>query len=67
MDNNSIKENIRNIRKRNGLTQEETAARVGKSRPAVANALRLLKLPMFQSPFPLLIIAHTGRFGYQFL
>jgi ParB family chromosome partitioning protein len=27
------------------LTQEETAARVGKSRPAVANALRLLSLP----------------------
>ncbi len=28
-----------------GLTQEETAARVGKSRSAVANALRLLNLP----------------------
>ena len=28
-----------------GLTQEETATRVGKSRPAVANALRLLSLP----------------------
>ena len=28
-----------------GLTQEETASRVGKSRPAVANALRLLNLP----------------------
>ena len=27
-----------------GMTQEETAARVGKSRPAVANALRLLTL-----------------------
>jgi len=27
-----------------GFTQEETAARVGKSRPAVANALRLLNL-----------------------
>lgn len=27
------------------LTQDETAERVGKSRPAVANALRLLKLP----------------------
>ncbi len=27
-----------------GLTQEETASRVGKSRPAVANALRLLHL-----------------------
>ena len=28
-----------------GLTQEEAAARVGKSRPAVANAMRLLALP----------------------
>ena len=28
-----------------GLTQEETSQRVGKSRPAVANALRLLNLP----------------------
>ena len=28
-----------------GLTQDETAKRVGKSRPAVANALRLLNLP----------------------
>ncbi len=28
-----------------GLTQEEAAKRVGKSRPAVANALRILKLP----------------------
>jgi ParB family chromosome partitioning protein len=28
-----------------GLTQEEAAARVGKSRPAVANSLRLLQLP----------------------
>ena len=28
-----------------GMTQEEVARRVGKSRPTVANALRLLKLP----------------------
>jgi ParB family transcriptional regulator, chromosome partitioning protein len=28
-----------------GLTQEELAARVGKERPTVANALRLLRLP----------------------
>jgi ParB family chromosome partitioning protein len=28
-----------------GHTQEDVAARVGKSRPAIANALRLLKLP----------------------
>ncbi len=30
-----------------GLTQEEVATSVGKSRPAVANALRLLKLPEY--------------------
>lgn len=30
-----------------GLTQEEVANSVGKSRPAVANALRLLKLPEY--------------------
>ena len=29
MDNNSIKENIRSIRRRNGLTQEEMAHRLG--------------------------------------
>ena len=28
-----------------GLTQEQAAKRVGKSRPAVANAMRLLALP----------------------
>ncbi|BAV92483.1 ParB/RepB/Spo0J family partition protein [Candidatus Desulfovibrio trichonymphae] len=32
------------LRETMGLTQEETAARLGKSRPAVANALRLLQL-----------------------
>lgn len=31
--------------KEHGMTQEEAATRVGKSRPAVANALRLLALP----------------------
>ena len=31
--------------KEHGMTQEEAANRVGKSRPAVANALRLLALP----------------------
>ena len=31
--------------KEHGLTQEEAATRVGRSRPAVANALRLLALP----------------------
>lgn len=30
---------------RYGLTQEEAAARVGRSRPAIANSLRLLNLP----------------------
>ena len=29
-----------------GMTQEETAKRVGKSRPVIANALRLLNLPV---------------------
>ncbi len=35
----------RRILELSGLSQEELAARVGKSRPAVANSLRLLKLP----------------------
>lgn len=39
-----------------GLTQEETAARVGKSRPVVANALRLLALPK-----PVLAYIEEGR------
>jgi len=34
-----------------GLTQEEVASRVGKSRPAVANALRLLSLSKDIKPF----------------
>jgi ParB family chromosome partitioning protein len=33
------------LMEKGGLTQEEVARRVGKSRPTVANALRLLKLP----------------------
>ena len=33
------------IRDHLGITQEELADRIGKSRPAVANCLRLLKLP----------------------
>ena len=33
------------LMKEHGLTQEEVAQRVGKSRPAVANAVRLLALP----------------------
>ena len=35
----------RSLMEEYGLTQEEAANRVGKSRPAVANALRLLSLP----------------------
>jgi ParB family chromosome partitioning protein len=35
----------RTLIEQGGMTQEEVARRVGKSRPAVANALRLLKLP----------------------
>ena len=39
-----------------GLTQEDVAQRVGKSRPAVANALRLLSLPD-----PVLQLLEEGR------
>lgn len=38
-------EGYRSLMEDFGLTQEQVAARVGKSRPAVANALRLLALP----------------------
>ena len=34
------------LMKEYGFTQEETAVKVGKSRPVVANSLRLLKLPI---------------------
>ena len=36
---------LRQLMERGRLTQEETARRVGKSQSAVANKLRLLKLP----------------------
>ena len=36
---------IRRLRRAKGLTQEQVAQRMGKSRPAVANTLRLLALP----------------------
>ena len=36
---------LRQLMERHGLTQEEAARRVGKSQSAVANKLRLLKLP----------------------
>ena len=45
-------EGYQRLMKEYGLTQEEAAARVGKSRPAVANALRLLLLPL-RRPQPL--------------
>ena len=38
-------EGIRQLMERFGLTQEKVAERLGKSRPAVANALRLMTLP----------------------
>ena len=46
-DLNPIEEagGYRTLMEEYGLTQEETAARVGKSRPAVTNSLRLLSLP----------------------
>jgi len=45
-DLNAVEEAMgyRSLMDDHGLTQEEAAARVGKSRPAVANALRLLTL-----------------------
>lgn len=39
-----------------GLTQETAAARVGRSRPAIANALRLLSLPI-----PILELTRDGK------
>ncbi len=36
---------LRDLMERFGLTQDECSARTGKSRPAVANAVRLLELP----------------------
>ena len=46
-DLNSMEESLgyQSLMQEYGLTQEEAAKRVGKSRPAVANALRLLNLP----------------------
>ena len=46
-DLNAVEEALgyRSLMEDFGLTQEETAQAVGKSRPAVANALRLLSLP----------------------
>lgn len=38
-------EGIDNLMKNYGLTQDQVAKRLGKSRPAIANSLRLLKLP----------------------
>ena len=46
-DLNAVEEAMgyRSLMDDHGLTQEEAASRVGKSRPAVANSLRLLQLP----------------------
>ena len=46
-DLNPMEESLgyRQLMQEHGLTQEQVAERVGKSRPAVANALRLLSLP----------------------
>ncbi len=46
-DLNPMEESMgyRQLMQEHGLTQEQVAERVGKSRPAVANALRLLSLP----------------------
>ena len=38
-------EKLQELRKQNGLTQEELSVKVGKSRSAIANATRLLDLP----------------------
>ncbi len=42
-----------------GLTQEEAAKRVGKSRTAVANVMRILKLPQ-----PVLALVENGTLSY---
>ena len=46
-DRNAIEEatGYKQLMARYGMTQEQVAKRVGKSRPAIANALRLLNLP----------------------
>ena len=46
-DLNPVEEALgyRSLMEEYGMTQEEAAGRVGKSRPAVANSLRLLQLP----------------------
>ena len=46
-DINAIEEatGYKQLMERYGMTQEQVAKRVGKSRPAIANALRLLNLP----------------------
>ena len=39
-----LADKIIRLRKKNGWSQEELADRIGKSRPAIANTLRLLTL-----------------------
>lgn len=57
-DLNAIEEaaGYRQLMERYGMTQEQVAKRVGKSRPAVANALRLLHLPQ-----PVLEMVEQGQ------
>ena len=43
--NDTISKNLRKLRLEKQMTQEQVAERVGKSRPAVANSVRLLDLP----------------------
>ena len=45
METKDFAEQLTAARKACGMTQEQVAERVGKSRPAVANAVRLLSLP----------------------
>jgi len=57
-DLNPLEESLgyKSLMEEYGLTQEEAARRVGKSRPAVANALRLLNLPQ-----DVMEMVRTGR------
>ena len=61
-DLNPIEEGngYRTLMEQYGLTQAEVAQRVGKSRPAVANALRLLALPEASRA-----LVESGRLGYS--
>jgi ParB family chromosome partitioning protein len=51
-----IAEGYRMMAEEYGLTQEEISERVGRSRPAIANAIRILSLPV-----PVLDMVRSGR------